>query len=118
MALRQQEPIVPGVLDQATAGLHQRPSSSRVLTRMDTRVGELRAGFEGFVRTFVNSERFTGPSWYFHRKTLRIRAEHHTIASLVDDDTFFESLYATLTAWAYTAWGRGTQNCGTSKRFG
>ena len=51
-------------------------SSTPVLARMDERVGELRSRFADFVRVFVKSERFTGPSWYFHRKTLETLLGH------------------------------------------
>lgn len=74
---------------------------------MDKRVSELLAGFEGFVRMFGASERFTGPSWYFHRQALRRRGEHRTMASLLTDDTFFDALYATLTAWGLHRMGPG-----------
>jgi hypothetical protein len=74
---------------------------------MDERVGELRVRFADFVRVFVKSERFTGPSWYFHRKALARRAAHDTIASLLDDDAFFDWLYATLTAWGLHRMGPG-----------
>jgi hypothetical protein len=74
---------------------------------MDQRVAELRAGLPGFVSVFAKSERFTGPSWYFHRKALARRAQHDAIASLLDDDVFFDWLYATLTAWGLHRMGPG-----------
>ncbi len=82
-------------------------SSQAVLARMDERVAELSTGFENFVRVFAESERFTGPSWYFHWKTLRRRAEHKTIAALLEDGVFFDMLYATLTAWGLHRMGPG-----------
>lgn len=74
---------------------------------MNERIGELGTGFENYARVFAKSERFTGPSWYFHRKTLRRRAEHKTIVSLLEDDLFFDMLYATLTAWGLHRMGPG-----------
>ena len=43
------------------------PSSTAVLQRMDQRVGKLTDRFDEYVRVFGTSERFTGPSGYFHR---------------------------------------------------
>jgi hypothetical protein len=83
------------------------PSSRAVLERMDQRVAKLTDGFDGYVRVFGKSERFTGPSGYFHRKTLARRAQHQDIASLLDDDGFFDALYATLTAWGMHRMGPG-----------
>lgn len=74
---------------------------------MDRRASEMSADFERFVHVFTDSERFSGPSWYFHRKTLRRRAEHHTASSLLQDDLFFDALYATLTAWGLHRMGPG-----------
>jgi hypothetical protein len=74
---------------------------------MNARVAELGAGFENFVGVLTRSERFTGPSWYFHRRTVRRRAEHKTTASLLTDDLFFDMLYATLTAWGLHRMGPG-----------
>ena len=74
---------------------------------MDKRIADLRIGFEGYVRLFGASERFTGPSWYLHRKTLAIRAQHGDVTSLLEDDAFFDALYATLTAWGLHRMGPG-----------
>lgn len=82
-------------------------SSKAVLDRMEQRVSELDAGFRTFVDVFARSERFSGPSWYFHRKTLQRRATHATIESLLGDDVFFDALYATLTAWGLHRMGPG-----------
>jgi hypothetical protein len=83
------------------------PSSKTVLERMDQGVGELISGFEGYVKVFSESERFTGPSGYFHRKTLALRNQHRDISSLLKDDLFFDGLYATLTAWGMHRMGPG-----------
>ena len=74
-------------------------SRSDVLGRMDGRVSELASGFGHWVGAFSDSQRFGGPSLYFHQKTIERRREHHTMASLLADDVFFDSLYATLAAW-------------------
>jgi hypothetical protein len=83
------------------------PSSTAVLKRMDQRVGKLTDRFDEYVRVFGASERFTGPSGYFHRKALALRAQHKEIASLIEDDAFFDAVYATLTAWGMHRMGPG-----------
>lgn len=83
------------------------PSSTAVLKRMDQRVGKLTDRFDEYVRVFGTSERFTGPSGYFHRKALALRAQHQDIASLLEDDAFFDAVYATLTAWGMHRMGPG-----------
>lgn len=42
---------------------------------------------------------FTGPSLYFYFKTLGIRAKYATAVDALNDEEFFDGLYATLTAW-------------------
>ena len=74
------------------------PSSTAVLERMDQRAKRLADGFDEYVRVFGTSERFTGPSGYFHRKTLALCGQHQDIRPLLRDDAFFDSLSATLTA--------------------
>jgi hypothetical protein len=80
------------------------PSSKAVLERMDQRARKLADVFDDYVRVFGTSERFTGPSGYFHRKTLALRTLHHDIASVLQDDAFFD---ATLTAWGMHRMGPG-----------
>jgi hypothetical protein len=74
---------------------------------MDQRVEKLMDGFDEYVGVFGKSERFSGPSAYFHRKTLGLRARHQSIRSLLEDDAFFDALYATLTAWGMHRMGPG-----------
>jgi hypothetical protein len=58
------------------------PSKGAVIERMDQRVEKLVNGFEDYVRVFMESERFPGPSAYFYRKTLTRRQppEHRVSA--------------------------------------
>jgi hypothetical protein len=74
---------------------------------MDERVSELELGFEHCVGSFSGSQRFGGPSLYFHQKTIERRRGHRTMASLMADDVFFDSLYATLAAWGLHRMGPG-----------
>jgi hypothetical protein len=61
------------------------------------------ARFSYYLDRFDESRLFTGPSLYFHLRTLQIRRQHiecvGQIESCLDSEAFFESLYATLTAW-------------------
>ena len=89
------------------------PSSTVVLERMDQRVAKLADGFDEYVRVFGKSERFTGPSGYFHRKTLAQRAQHLDIASLLHDDAFFDSSTQRSRPGACTAWVPATRASAT-----
>jgi len=42
---------------------------------------------------------FTGPSWYFHKKALSRLDELGSPSKALNDDLFFDYLYAALTAW-------------------
>jgi hypothetical protein len=64
------------------------------------RVRELAVGFEEYGAVFEAENLFTGPSLYFHHKTLAIRTElGASVERCLRDPDFLESLYATLTAW-------------------
>jgi len=75
---------------------------------MDQRVQELCSGFAIHLARFGESDVFSGPSWYFHRKTLDLRARHASLRTLLDDDQYFDALYATLTAWGLHRMGPGS----------
>jgi len=72
---------------------------AKTLERLRQRVDELIQRFENYADRFDVVELFTGPSLYFHLKTLRLRRQHPSAGEALNDDAFFESLYATLTAW-------------------
>ena len=76
------------------------------LQRMDKRVDELIRGFSGFVHTFNKRERFTGPTVYFHCRTLERLQAHGSAKEALEDDGFLESLYATLASWGMHRMGR------------
>lgn len=81
-------------------------SSAKTLARMRSRVEELSAGFEQFVASFGSRDLFTGPSLFFHLKTVEVRARHASAVETILDGDFFEHLYATLTAWGMHRMGR------------
>lgn len=55
--------------------------------------------FSDCLAAFENSHIFSGPSVYFHQKTIALRKKHKRADKAIDDPVFMESLYATLTAW-------------------
>lgn len=69
------------------------------LDRMDRRVNSLCSDFSYYVDEFDSSNLFTGPSLYFHSRTLDRLRKCGALATAFEDNLFFEYLYATLTAW-------------------
>lgn len=77
------------------------------LRRMQERVSELIERFGQYVGEFDRANLFSGPSLYFHFKTLGLLHRHASPAQAVKDDEFLESVYATLTAWGMHRMGPG-----------
>jgi hypothetical protein len=75
--------------------------------RTRTRVQELIRDFRSCLDAFEQADLFTGPSLYFHFKTLERLRQHSTAANAVQSDSFLESLYATLTSWGMHRMGPG-----------
>jgi hypothetical protein len=73
---------------------------------MDERENELIAHFAGFVQTFDGAHLFTGPSTYFHHRTIERLRAHALPSEALSDDIFLESLYATLASWGMHRMGR------------
>jgi len=69
------------------------------LDRMDRRVASLCSDFSYYIDKFDSSNLFTGPSLYFHFRTLDRLRKCGALATAFEDNLFFEYLYATLTAW-------------------
>lgn len=74
---------------------------------MDARVAELTQDFARYVDDFRREELFTGPSLYFHLRTLDVLHSHPDPISAISDRSFVELLYATLTAWGMHRMGPG-----------
>jgi hypothetical protein len=83
------------------------PSSYKVISRMDERVRELSENFQHFVSVFENSEKFSGPSLYFHKKSLACLDRYGSAAEAIASDEIFEWIYATLASWGMHRMGRG-----------
>ena len=63
------------------------------------RVNQLVQEFEACLSVFERARIFTGPSVYFHRKTLAERARYPNIQDALQSDLLFDYLYATLASW-------------------
>lgn len=81
-----------------------RPETIR---RLDERVTELIEDFDGCCDVFDQANLFTGPSAYFHSKTVALLRRHKSAGDAILDSAFLESLYATLTAWGMHRMGSG-----------
>ena len=74
---------------------------------MEDRIERLISGFRVYVEGFNRTPIFTGPSLYFHLRTIEKLRGHSSPAAAVVDNAFLESLYATLTAWGMHRMGPG-----------
>jgi hypothetical protein len=77
------------------------------LRRTSSRVDRLCRRFSEYVAAFDRAQLFTGPSLYFHFRTLERLQQHDRASSALQDDLFFEYLYATLSAWGLHRMGPG-----------
>jgi hypothetical protein len=80
---------------------------SDTIRRIEESVAELIAEFDGCCDVFDRANLFTGPSAYFHSKTLALLGQHASAGDALLDAAFLESLYATLTAWGMHRMGPG-----------
>jgi len=69
------------------------------IRRMEERVELLIGKFDYYVQAFNERGLFTGPSLYFHLKTLETLHKYSRPSEALGDESFFDYLYATLTAW-------------------
>jgi hypothetical protein len=74
---------------------------------MRERVERLIERFDEYVEEFNERNLFTGPSVYFHKKTLEMMRQYDEACEVLDDDRFFDYIYATLTSWGLHRMGRG-----------
>jgi hypothetical protein len=82
-------------------------SNPYTLERMRKRVVQLSDNFIQYLEFFESSGTFIGPSFYFHQKTLTTRRKYGTVMEVLQDEFFFDWLYATLTAWGLHRMGQG-----------
>lgn len=67
--------------------------------RARNNVEALVSTFDDAVRRFEASNAFPGPSLYFHEQAITRRRKASSIDQLLDDDRFWEYVYAVLPAW-------------------
>lgn len=88
----------PILLNMQTKKYREWTSPSSKIRRMDERVKELKGNFDVFLEYFDTTSIFSGPSLYFHQKVIDILRKDGLVFSL-ENELFFDYLYATLTAW-------------------
>lgn len=69
------------------------------IRRTQQRVSDLIELFDSYCDAFDAAGLFTGPSLYFHFKTLALLRQHRSPSDALKNESYLESLYATLTAW-------------------
>ncbi len=79
----------------------------RTRERMARRVADLIARFSECLAEFERREEFPGPSLYFHLRTISRLRSHRDANSVLEDERYFEYLYATLTSWGLHRMGPG-----------
>jgi hypothetical protein len=70
-----------------------------MLRTMDQRVQDLCSGLKSYVTRFDEEQLFTGPSIYFHRRTIGLLHLQRFPSDAIRNKEFLESLYATLATW-------------------
>lgn len=82
-------------------------STAKVIKRMDQRVEELSSDIPHWLHAFNSAEKFSGPSLYFHLRTLECLRSHPSSVDALHSDEFFDWLYATLASWGMHRMGEG-----------
>jgi hypothetical protein len=70
------------------------------------RLLELIEKFDDYLGVFNQANLFTGPSLYFHHKTIALLKTFGSVEAALNSDQFIESIYATLTAWGMHRMGK------------
>jgi hypothetical protein len=81
--------------------------TGKAQARTAERVCNLIDLFGGYCDEFNKTNLFSGPSIYFHNKTISQLRKHQCPSGALQDKEFYESLYATLTAWGLHRMGPG-----------
>jgi hypothetical protein len=84
------------------------PSTAKVLRRMDKRVEGLIEEMPHWLRSFDAAAKFSGPSLYFHLRTLDCLRRYPSAIDALNSDEFFDWLYATLASWGMHRMGQGS----------
>lgn len=73
--------------------------SHDIIAEMKKRVDELNNNFGTYIESFNKQNLFSGPSVYFHLKTLEQGEKHSSVSEKLQDSMFLDYLYATLSSW-------------------
>lgn len=74
---------------------------------MDSRVVDLSNNLKHFIDVFEEAEKFSGPSLYFHHKTIKCLRSYSSIVQAIQSEDLFDYLYATLASWGMHRMGKG-----------
>ncbi len=75
--------------------------------RMARRVADLSARFRECLARFGGGEEFGGPSLHFHLRAISRLRSHTDADRALDDEQYFEYVYAALTSWGLHRMGPG-----------
>lgn len=82
----------------------------KTLKRMSNQVNKLKRHFNEFVEYFDKQQEskpiFSGPSIYFHKRVIDILRKNG-LSRVLENNSFFEYLYATLASWGLHRMGKG-----------
>jgi hypothetical protein len=67
---------------------------------------ELDIEFDRSIAAFAEQRIFTGPSLHFYERSVRMVRDTHSFSDLVEQDLFYDLVYATLTSWGMHRMGR------------
>ena len=71
----------------------------KLIKDLNLRLNKLTSNFTDYISKFNSINKFTGPSLYFHFKTLEKLHSYKNFEQIFEDNLFFEYVYATLTSW-------------------
>jgi hypothetical protein len=74
---------------------------------MDERVADLCTDIPRFLHAFDVASKFSGPSLYFHLRTLDCLRRYRAPIDAILSEQFFDHLYATLASWGMHRMGKG-----------
>ncbi len=80
--------------------------TARKVEIMKERVNNLNENFEHYIGVFDDAEKFSGPSLYFHFRTLERARDLGSLEAVLNDELFLEYLYATLASWGLHRMGK------------
>ena len=74
--------------------------------RLEKRVEKLTQHFDSCVNHFNKIQKFSGPSLYFHKKTIQMHSNQN-VNDLIQNELFLDYIYATLASWGMHRMGPG-----------